>query len=94
MPGDKSDSFKGQGGNTPYVPSWMMDTTKPLKKNQIKALKELGEPGHFRVNWRPNLSSDAYRDLKDRGFIEEHWTWASTTRPDVGITAAGLAAIQ
>lgn len=67
---------------------------KPLKNSQIKALKELGEPGHFRVNWRPNLSPDAYRDLKERGLIEEHWTWASSTRPDVGITAAGLAAIQ
>lgn len=67
---------------------------KPLKKSQIKALRELGAPGRFRVNWRPNLSPDAYRDLKDRGFIEEHWTWASTTRPDVGITEAGLAAIQ
>lgn len=66
---------------------------KPLKKNQIKALKELGEPGHFRVNWRPNLSSDAYRDLKERGMIEEQWTWASTTRPDVGITETGKAAI-
>lgn len=67
---------------------------KPLKKNQIKALKELGEPGHFRVNWRPNLSPDAYRDLKDRGLIQEAWTWASTTRPDVSITEAGVAAVQ
>jgi len=67
---------------------------RPLKKNQIKALKELGEPGHFRVNWRPNLSPDAYRDLKNRGFIEEYWTFASTTRPDVGITDAGLAALH
>lgn len=66
----------------------------PLKKNQIKALRELGEPGHFHVNWRPNLSPDGYRDLKERGLIEEHWTWASQTRPDVGITAAGVAVIQ
>lgn len=66
---------------------------KPLKKSQIKALKELGESGHFRVNWRPNLSPDAYRDLKERGLIEEYWTWASVTRPDVGITAEGVAAL-
>lgn len=70
-----------------------MSESKPLQKNQIKALKELGAPGHFRVSWRPNPSPDAHRDLKDRGLIEEHWTWASTTRPDTGITTEGVEAL-
>jgi hypothetical protein len=65
-----------------------------LRKSQVKALRELGEPGGFRVNWRPNLSPDAYRELREWGFIEEHWTWASTTRPDVGITEAGQTAMN
>lgn len=64
-----------------------------LGKAQIRALKELGAPGHFRVNWRPNLSPDGYAGLRDGGYIEEHWTWASTTRPDTGITAKGIEAI-
>lgn len=61
-----------------------------LKLKQIKALKSLGEPGHFRVGWKHGLSLTSYLDLRDRKLIEEHWTWASTTRPDVGITEAGL----
>lgn len=28
MPGDKTDSFKGQRGATPYVPTWMQDQIK------------------------------------------------------------------
>lgn len=30
MPGDKSDSFKGPGDNTPYVPTWMQDEHAPF----------------------------------------------------------------
>lgn len=89
MPGDHSKSFEGQGDNTPFVPTWMLPA---LSAAQVSALKELSEPGHFRVNWRPDLSHTAYLDLKDRGLIEEAWTWASTTRPDVAITEAGVAA--
>ena len=67
---------------------------KPLTQRQIATLRELGAPGYFRVNWRPILSPAAYLDLRERGLIEEHWTWASLTRPDVGITQAGVAAIK
>lgn len=89
MPGDHSKSFEGQSGDTPYVPSWMLP---PLSAAQIAALKQLSEPGQYRVNWRPAITHAAYLDLKDRGLIEEAWTWASTTRPDVAITEAGVAA--
>lgn len=60
---------------------------------QIKALKELGDPGHFRVGWKPDLSRDDYLELRELELIEEHWTWASTTRPDTGITTKGVEAI-
>ena len=31
MPGDKSNSFKGQNGNTPYVPTWMTELAKECR---------------------------------------------------------------
>lgn len=65
---------------------------KPLTSAQIQALRELGEPGQFRVNWRPTISPSEYIDLNMRGLIEEAWTWASMTRPDVAITDAGVLA--
>lgn len=64
-----------------------------LTKAQRAALAELGEPGHYMVNWRPKLSVSEYDDLKQRGFIAEAWTWASTTRPDVAITHLGRASL-
>jgi hypothetical protein len=31
--------------------------------------------------------------LRAAGYLEEHWTWASTTRPDCGISKAGREAL-
>lgn len=66
---------------------------KPLSRPQIAALQSLGEPGHFLVGGLRQLSGRGYQQLRERGLIEEHWTWASTTRPDVGITPAGVEAL-
>ncbi len=63
-----------------------------LTKDQIAALNDLGEPWHYRVNWRPKLSQKDYDDLLNREYIAEVWTWASGTRPDVGITDLGAKA--
>lgn len=65
-----------------------------LNEKQRAALHELSEPGRFRVGWRPDISHKEYLALKSDGLIEEAWTWASTTRPDVAITEAGIAARQ
>jgi len=65
-----------------------------LTKAQRNALNELGEPWHYRVNWRPKLSDQDRRDLLQRELIAEAWTWASTTRPDTCITPAGRAALE
>jgi hypothetical protein len=65
-----------------------------LSKSQRKALESFSEPGHYTVGWRREqyrLSWEGYIALRQRGLIEEVWTWASTTRPDVGITATGKA---
>lgn len=67
---------------------------KALGPQQIKALKELGAPGHYRVNWRPNLSPDGYHKLVAEGYIAEAWTWASQTRPDVSITEKGIETLK
>jgi hypothetical protein len=64
-----------------------------LTKAQVVSLKELGEPGHFRVNWHHKLSNRDYNDLLKREFIITAWTWASTTRPDTSITDAGRRAL-
>lgn len=63
-----------------------------LNAAQKKALNDLSEPGRFRVLWKPDISHAEYLELRDGGYIVEHWTWASSTRPDVGITEAGVAA--
>lgn len=68
-----------------------------LSKPQIRALSSFSEPGRYRVNWRwgdYGLSWRGYLQLKSAQLIEEQWTWASTTRPDVGITEAGVKALS
>lgn len=63
-----------------------------LSSRQLAALRDLGEPYHYRVNWRPKLTKAEHNDLRQRELITEAWTWASTTRPDTAITSAGDAA--
>jgi hypothetical protein len=63
-----------------------------LTKAQATALKSLLSSTGFRVNWRYEnyrLSRKGYLDLVARKLIEEHWTWASSGRPDIGITDEG-----
>ena len=83
-------------GMTPHTPSVPEDATgRPLTKRQIAALALLpAEPGRFLVNWRPILGRRGYLDLRDRGLIDEQWTWASGSRPDTGITPAGRLALS
>lgn len=69
-------------------------TNRSINKSQAQALRQLAPPGHFRVGGtRGLLSEKDYLDLRSRGYLEEHWTWASTTRPDCGISEAGVAAL-
>jgi hypothetical protein len=63
-----------------------------LNKAQLAALGELSADG-FRVNWRPKLSASEYEDLRTQKLIEEQWTWASTTRPDVRLSDVGVSAL-
>lgn len=51
-------------------------------------------PGGFVVGFRPQwagLSDAGFKGLEAHGLIQSHWTWASTTRPDTGLTPLGLA---
>lgn len=64
-----------------------------LKPYQAKALKLLPTDG-FRVGGTRGLCSErCYTELRRSGYLEEHWTWASTTRPDCGVSKAGLVAL-
>lgn len=65
--------------------------TDTVTKEHMQALRELGPPGHYRVNWQPKLSAAALDDLKQRGLIAHTWTWASGPRPDTSITDEGVA---
>lgn len=35
MPGDHSEQFEGQGDNTPYVPTWMMEMNTVRKEFEL-----------------------------------------------------------
>jgi len=65
-----------------------------LKPYHIKALQKLGEYGGFRVGGTRGLCSKrCYTELRAAGYLEEHWTWASITRPDCGISLEGKKAL-
>jgi hypothetical protein len=65
-----------------------------LKPYQAKALRQLSE-GSFRVGGTRGLCSErCYTELRKLGYLEEYWTWASTTRPDCGRSPAGTAALK
>jgi hypothetical protein len=65
-----------------------------LRPYQAKALAQLEGPG-FRVGGTRGVCSErCYMQLRTAGYLEEHWTWASTTRPDCGISDAGRKALE
>lgn len=68
-----------------------MSKVSRLTADQKRALRELGEPYHYRVDWQHHLSPEEYKGLLSMGLITEAWTWASRARPDVAITDAGAA---
>ena len=64
-----------------------------LFKTEIAFLRSC-RPGEYRVGGtRGVLGERSYRRLRKAGYLEEHWTWASTTRPDVSISPEGIAAL-
>lgn len=64
-----------------------------LRPYQARALRALSGPG-FRVGGTRGVCSErCYVQLRAAGYLEEHWTWASTTRPDCGLSATGRAAL-
>lgn len=64
-----------------------------LFKTEIAFLKSC-TPGQYRVGGtRGILSERSYLRLRKAGYLDEVWTWASTTRPDVSISALGVAAL-
>jgi hypothetical protein len=69
-----------------------------ITAKEYKALKSLPhEEYHYQVGWRyedHDLTSEEYLALKDAKLIDTAWTWASTTRPDVGVTEKGFKAIK
>jgi len=60
-----------------------------LRTYQAKALKALSGDGFLVGGTRGICSDRCYSQLRAAGYLEEHWTWASTTRPDCGLSAAG-----
>lgn len=65
-----------------------------LKPYHIKAMRQLDGDG-FRVGGTRDLCSErCYLQLRAAGYLEEHWTWASTTRPDCGLSVAGKQALK
>lgn len=70
-----------------------MGTASMIRPYQARALQELSGDG-FRVGGTRGVCSErCYDQLRAAGYLEEHWTWASTTRPDCGISDAGRAAL-
>lgn len=64
-----------------------------LRPYHIKAMVQLEGDG-FRVGGTRGICSErCYSELRAAGYLEEHWTWASTTRPDCGLSVAGKAAL-
>ena len=64
-----------------------------LRPYQAKALRLVAGDG-FRVGGMRGLCSErCYSQLRAAGYLEEHWTWASTTRPDCGISEKGREAL-
>lgn len=68
----------------------------PLNPSQIRVLEVLAAlNGGFMVGGTRGLCDEqCYSELREAGYLEEHWTWASTTRPDCGISQAGLRALE
>ena len=64
-----------------------------LFKTEIAFLRSC-TPGRYLVGGtRGILSERSYMRLRKAGYLEEFWSWASTTRPDVSISQKGLAAL-
>ena len=64
-----------------------------IRPYQANALRQLSGDG-FRVGGTRGICSErCYLELRSAGFLEEHWTWASTTRPDCGISDTGKQAL-
>jgi len=64
-----------------------------LTEAQRKGLLWL-TPGGFVCGLRPEwmgVSQKQYDAMEAQGLLESHWTWASTTRPDTGLSELGLA---
>jgi hypothetical protein len=64
-----------------------------LTRGERQALQWFSESGFvcsFRPEWA-GLSERSYTRLTKLGLFESHWTWASTTRPDTGLSDKGRA---
>jgi hypothetical protein len=65
-----------------------------LYKTEIAFLRSC-TPGEYRVGGtRGILSERSYSRLRKAGYLDEVWTWASRTRPDVSISKAGVDALR
>ena len=67
----------------------LADSLAPKERKALQWFSEGGFVCGFRPEWA-GLSQQAYDKLDKLGLFESHWTWASTTRPDTGLSALGL----
>jgi hypothetical protein len=69
-----------------------------LSKREIKALKHLNaywsKDGGYLAGFRLDVTNKSYLKFRQEGLIEEAWTWASSTRPDIRISDKGKEALN